>query len=228
MQHSGTILKGIAMTHNDDDDRMERFEAEPNDIRDNDQYSLWRENKKMKLGTNLSESSEKIDLTKFGIGFLILLILLLSLYARNKIVKLEKRVYALENRVKSVEEKGQKLDAMGYGMAKIEEQSQSIEQLKARLDRSEKALTSRMDQISKDFKKFKQPMHAAESQKETALKTTKVTKTTAKNRYHIVKTGETLYTIGRRYGVTVKELKKINKLSDKSVIRPGQKLLIKP
>jgi LysM repeat protein len=227
MQHSGTILKGFPMTHNDDD-RMERFNAEPNDIRDNEQYSLWKKNKKVKLGTNLSESSEKINLTKYGIGFLILLILLLSLLARNKIAKLENRIEGLENRVKTVEDKGQKLDAMSYGIAKIGEQSQSVEQLKARLDRSEKSLTSRMDRISKDFEKFKQQMLAAGIQKTTASKTAKALKSTAKNRYHIVKTGETLYTIGRRYGVAVKELKKINKLSDNSVIRPGQKLLIKP
>jgi LysM repeat protein len=227
MQHSGTILKGFPMTHNDDD-RMERFNAEPNDIGDNEQYSLWKKNKKVKLGTNLSESSDKINLTKLGVGFLILLILLLSLLARNKIAKLGNRIDALENRVKTVEEKGQKLDAMSYGMAKIGEQSESVAQLKARLDRSEQALTSRMEQISKDFEKFKQQMLAAGLQKSTSSKTAKVSKSTAKNHYHIVKTGETLYTIGRRYGVTVKELKKINRLNDKSVIRPGQKLLIKP
>ena len=147
------------MTHNDDD-RMDRFNAEPNDIRDNEQYSLWKENKKAKLGTNLSESSEKNNLTKFSIGFLILLILLLSLLARNKFAKLENKIDALENRVKTVEERGQKLDAMSYGMAKIGEQTQSVEQLKARLDRSEKTLTSRMDQISKDFEKFKQQINA--------------------------------------------------------------------
>ena len=113
-------------------------------------------------------------------------------------------------------------------MAKIGEQTQSVEQLKARLDRSEKTLTSRMDQISKDFEKFKQQMLATGIQKSTPSKTAKVSTSTVKNRYHIVKKGETLYTIGRRYGVTVKELKKINKLSDNSVIRPGQKLLIKP
>ena len=212
------------MTHNDDD-RPDRFNADPHDDVDNEQYSLWKENKKVKLRTNSPEISGKINFKKIGVSFSILLILLLLLFARNKIAKFENRINALENRVKAVEEKGQKLDAMSYAMAKIGEQAQSVTQLKTRLDRVDKGLTSRMDLISKDVEKLKQQIRDAGIRK---AKSSIVPESMAKNRYHIVKSGETLYTIGRRYGVTVKELKKINKMSDKGVIRPGQKLLINP
>ena len=193
------------MTHNDDD-RMDRFNTDPHDDVDSEQYSLWKENKKVKLRTDSPGISEKINLQKIGVGFSILLILLLLLFARNMLAKFEDRINALENRVKTVEEKGQK----------------------TRLDRSEKALTSRMDLISKDFDKLKQQMLDAGIRKTKSSKPAIAPKSMAKNRYHIVKNGETLYTIGHRYGVTVNELKKINKLSDKSVIHPGQKLLINP
>ena len=215
------------MTHNDDD-RMDRFNADPHDDVDSEQYSLWKKNKKVKLRTDSPGISEKINLKKIGVSFSILLILLLLLFARNMLAKFENRINALENRVKTVEEKGQKLDAMSYGMAKIGEQAQAVAQLKTRLDRSEKALTSRMDLISKDFDKLKQQMLDAGIRKTKSSKPAIAPKSMAKNRYHIVKNGETLYTIGHRYGVTVNELKKINKLSDKSVIHPGQKLLINP
>ena len=215
------------MTHNDDD-RMDRFSADTDDAKDNEQYALWKENKKKKLETNLPEKSGNITLGKLGIGFSILLILLLLLFARNKFAKLENRIDALDNRMKTFEEKGQKLDAMSYGMAQIGEQAQLVAQVKARLDRSEKELTSRMDQISKDIEKLKQQILRARIRKAEPSKSAKISKTTSKSRYHIVKTGETLYTIGRRYGVTVNELKKINKIGGSSVIRPGQKLLIKP
>jgi LysM repeat protein len=211
-----------------DDDRTDRFSADPDGVHENEQYSLWKENKKVKFGTNPSRISEKIHLSKFGIGFLILLILLLLLFARNKMARFENRINALENRVKSVEEKSQKLYAMDGGMAQIQEQFQTVEQLKARFDQSEQALTSRMDQISKDIEKLKQQMLDTGIRKAKPSKTAKASKSTAKNRYHIVKSGETLYTIGRRYGLTVKELKKINKLSDIGVIHPGQKLVINP
>jgi LysM repeat protein len=220
-------IKGSIMTQNDDD-RMDRFNADPNDVNDNEQYSLFKENKKVKFGSNSPKISEKIPLSKLGIVFLILLFLLILFYSGKKMARFDNRINALENRVKSVEEKDQKLDAMGYGMAKIGEQSQSVEQLKARLDHSEKTLTSRMDEISKDFEKLKQQTLEAGIRKAKPSKTAKISKNTAKHRYHIVKPGETLYTIARRYGVTVKELKKINTLSGGGVIHPGQKLMINP
>jgi LysM repeat protein len=210
------------------DDGMDRFNVDPDDVNENEQHSLWKENKKVKFATKPSRIFEKIPLSKFGTGFLILLILSLLLFAGNKMVRIENRINALEIRVKSVEEKGQKLDAMSYGMAQIGEQSQTVEQLKARLDRTEKVLTSRMDQISKDFEKLQKQMLDAGIRKAKSSKTEKISKSTAKNRYHVVKSGETLYTIGRQYNVTVKELKKINKLSGSGVIHPGQKLVISP
>ena len=42
---------------------------------------------------------------------------------------------------------------------------------------------------------------------------------------HVVKRGETLFSIGRRYGVEVDKLKKLNKLPD-DIVEIGQKLLV--
>ena len=42
---------------------------------------------------------------------------------------------------------------------------------------------------------------------------------------HVVKPGETLYRISRRYGVSVDKIKKWNKLPDE-IIEVGQKLIV--
>ena len=42
---------------------------------------------------------------------------------------------------------------------------------------------------------------------------------------HVVKPGETLFSIGRRYGIEVDKLKKLNKLPD-DIVEIGQKLLV--
>jgi len=44
--------------------------------------------------------------------------------------------------------------------------------------------------------------------------------------YHIVKKGETLSSIAKKYGTTVQNIKKLNKLKS-STIYPGQKLIVK-
>jgi LysM repeat protein len=43
---------------------------------------------------------------------------------------------------------------------------------------------------------------------------------------HVVKPGETLFSIGRRYGIEVDKLKKLNKLPD-DIVEVGQKLLVR-
>ena len=45
-------------------------------------------------------------------------------------------------------------------------------------------------------------------------------------RYHRVKAGETLYRISRTYGLTVDELRRLNKLGPTAVIYVGQELIV--
>jgi len=47
-----------------------------------------------------------------------------------------------------------------------------------------------------------------------------------KKRYHEVKKGETLYRISKQYGMTIEELRRLNKLSPNQPIEVGQKLLV--
>lgn len=45
--------------------------------------------------------------------------------------------------------------------------------------------------------------------------------------YHVVRSGESLYSISRRYGVTVRYLAALNGLSNRSILRPGQRLRVR-
>lgn len=204
-----------------DNDRTDKFNENPEDNNYNEQYSLWKEDKKLKFGTNATKMSEKISLSKFGIGFLILLILLMLLFARN-------RIATLENRLKTFEEKITKLDMVNDRVAQVWEQAQTFQQFKERFDRSEAALTSRMDQIVINLSSLQKQMPKVRTQKAETSKTAKVSKKTTGNRYHIVKPGETLYQIGPQYGLTVKKLRQLNKLGDGDTIYPGQKLVVGP
>ncbi|HJU39452.1 MAG TPA: LysM domain-containing protein, partial [Tahibacter sp.] len=43
----------------------------------------------------------------------------------------------------------------------------------------------------------------------------------------VVKSGDSLWTLSRRHGVGVAELKRLNGLSDKATLKPGQKLKLR-
>jgi membrane-bound lytic murein transglycosylase D len=47
------------------------------------------------------------------------------------------------------------------------------------------------------------------------------------SKYHIVKAGETLYGIAKKYKVTVKKLMEWNNMTSKSLLKPGQKLALR-
>jgi LysM repeat protein len=47
-----------------------------------------------------------------------------------------------------------------------------------------------------------------------------------KDRYHEVRQGDSLFKIAQKHGITVEELCRLNKITSKTVIRPGQTLLV--
>jgi LysM repeat protein len=208
-----------------DDDGMDRFNENPEDNY-NEQYSLWKEEKKLKFGTNTPKMSDKIPLSRFGIGFLILLILLILLFVRNRSTALENRIVALEKSVKNLEQMVDKLNVVDNRVAQVWEQAQTFQQFKERFDRSEAALTSRMDQIVMNLGSLQKQMSRVRTRKAKTSKTATVSKKTTGNRYHTVKPGETLYQIAPRYGLTIKKLRQLNKLGESDTIYPGQKLVV--
>ena len=54
----------------------------------------------------------------------------------------------------------------------------------------------------------------------------KSAKPAASPKVHVVKAGETLYQISRKYGVSVDQLKQFNKMGQDVTIRPGQELVV--
>jgi membrane-bound lytic murein transglycosylase D len=66
-----------------------------------------------------------------------------------------------------------------------------------------------------------------ESKTATASKTSTSSTAGGGYKYHIVKSGQTLSSIASKYSTTVTQLQKLNKLTSKSVLHPGQKLKVR-
>jgi len=191
-----------------------------------EEYSPLKTKKTGKFGSNLFKKPDGIPLSRFGIGFLILAILLILLFFRSGSSTEESRILALENRMTKLEESIAKFEAIDDRVAQIWEQAQTFEQFKERFQRSEASLILRMDHMTKNIDSLKKQMDKSSARKAIPSTTTTVSKKTDKKRFHTVKPGETLYKIGRQYGLTVEKMRRLNKLADDAVIHPGQKLLV--
>lgn len=103
------------------------------------------------------------------------------------------------------------------------ESKEELSFIKTRLDQVEERLTQ--------LEGTEQKMAHLESQvKKLERSVSKLNKPVAsrtkKGRYHEVRQGDSLFKIAQKHGITVEELCRLNKITSKTVIRPGQKLLV--
>jgi LysM repeat protein len=83
-----------------------------------------------------------------------------------------------------------------------------------------------MDHVATGLNNLQKKIDQFRQKKSQVLKPETIVKKAPKNRYYTVRPGDTLYNISRKYGVTVKKIRALNKLSDTAVIHPGQKLIM--
>ena len=113
------------------------------------------------------------------------------------------------------------------------ESKEELNFIKTRLDQVEERLTrlgeveERLIQLEGTEKKM---AHLESQVKELERSISKLNRPvdprTKKGRYHEVLQGDSLFKIAQKHGITVEELCRLNKLTSKTVIRPGQKLLV--
>ena len=117
----------------------------------------------------------------------------------SKIASLEQKIAGLEKQI---------VDLQGKSMAEAPDPS-----LLHRVD----ALSRKVEALEKRSGPTTE-LKAKPSPSKVSLK--------GQKRYHTVQKGETLSKISKKYGITMKELRKLNDLSDSQPVRTGQRLLI--
>ncbi len=195
-------------------------EPEKNDFYE-EEYLQWDKKKKAKFGSRVFKIPDTISFSWFGVCVLIFIILLILVLGGTL-----GKVVGFENRLKKLEERVVRFQDIDYKVTQALEQTQAFEQFKEHFDRLEASMTLRMDHVVKGLNNLQKKMAQVGTKKTEVVKPAKVAKKTTKKRYYTVRRGDTLYEISRRYGLTVKKIRTLNKLSDKAVIHPGQKLLV--
>lgn len=217
------------MERKETDDRAFKFKSKPDeDFLSEEEYSHSHPEKKENFGSELTRIFEEIPLAWLGIGALLILIILVLVFFSSWDGVDKKQISAMEKRLTTVENKVAALENISDGIARMNDNTANFDTLAKRFDSTEATLASRMDQIAKKLESLEKQTVQARPQKSGTSKTAATTPKVDKKRYHTVVLGETMYGISRKYGISVTDLKRLNKLDDKAEIQPGQKLLVGP
>lgn len=181
-------------------DKIETLEADLEvDFSDEEGYSVRSKNKKN--GVAGKPPGKRVVSFLAGALAVVVIFLIAGFFLRTSNVDSVIKLRSLENRIKQLENRSYRIDWVEAKLEQIEEKN--------------KQFTTFMD----TFRKLETP---------PKINTAQASEKQTKAVYHEVVAGETLYGISRRYGLTVDELRRLNKLEPEATIYPAQRLRISP
>lgn len=203
-------------------------------------------------GASLLKKSE-LSLIFLGAGLLTLIVFFIFFSSSDDkntgTSQMSENVQTLEKRIINLEEI---LDNQGLEAEHLSDKKDQYPLLASYKDRVEKvevalsvkfdSVTERLDLLEKKISYLLESVKTATMEikrvkkislkkrsVDTKKKTPKKTETSSKKTsiFYTVKKGDTLYSISKKYKITVAKLKTMNKLTEKSKIYPGDNLIVK-
>ncbi len=202
---------------------------------DEEQFSPWADHKSKQKHGSLIKTPVLLVLLVVAIAALVAVLLMLVMGGRGSVGAGQLASY--DERIKNLEERLDKYEAIDEKVTRIWEQAKSFEKFKGRFDRSEASMSLRMDHLTmsletlqKQLAEAQQPVTRSAPPPSKSASPTQIEtpKTSKQDKYHQVQAGDTIYSISRKYKLTVDQLRKLNQLKPNSVIQPGQKLVVTP
>lgn len=157
-----------------------------------------------------------------GAGIVVLIILVVIFFRSGSSINQED-LASIHARLDRVRERLERLDRVENRIVLLEKHEKALRESISKLESSGRLLRRQLDKVARGLEG---------SQKGMALKAQKPIPghekavSGAKGRYHIVGRGDTLYAIAKKYKISINKLCRLNRISRKEIIRPGQRLLI--
>ncbi len=169
--------------------------------------------------------SHKKSLLLGGAGVLILIILVIIFFGTGKRTG-SKDLISIRAKLDEVGQRLIRLDDIENRIVLLEKAERGLRQTVSRLEMAGKSLEGQVGQLSQRFDSLRkgETSPTGKAQTSRAAKVKAVSK--GKDRYYVVRRGDSLYGIARKNNLSVEKLCRLNKISLKQAIRPGQKLLI--
>jgi LysM repeat protein len=161
-----------------------------------------------------------------GVGIFVLIILSIMVLSKAQDLAEKEQVLALESKLEKLERKLGDLEQTD-GLAGETPENQ-FNLLNDRMAKLETSITTKIDQMIAELEVLKVTTASKPKTKTEAPQPAKQKQKEIKPTVHKVQAGETLYRIARRYGLTIDQLRKYNKLTPNTKIYPGQELKLTP
>ncbi|MEW6664255.1 MAG: LysM domain-containing protein [Thermodesulfobacteriota bacterium] len=169
----------------------------------------------------------------FGGAGAVILIVLLAVFFGGGDKGASKDMNTIKSRLDALEKRLSKMETSDQRISTLENQVKGMHTSMAKMESSNRSLREHMDRTAQrledQIKKTSAPAvpapaakpqaQAPGSPKKAAAGTDKI--------LHEVMPKETLFSIAKKYNLTVDELRRLNNLSKTDSIQPGQKLLVK-
>jgi len=206
---------------NDIDNEMEGFEEQ---IANNMRYSLDDEDVP-RSKSFLDFASQKKPLILGGIGVLLLIVLIALFFGGGE--TLSKKDFAtFEARLDQFEDRITRFEGVEMRLASLERKEQELEKSLAEVEKSKRVLTQQYTTLNQRFDTLQKGKTVVPAKSKALIAPKKKPTTLGKKRFHEVRSGDTLYRIANKYGISVKELCRLNNIGQNAIIQPGQKLVV--
>ncbi|MFP4037711.1 MAG: LysM peptidoglycan-binding domain-containing protein [Desulfobacteraceae bacterium] len=150
-----------------------------------------------------------------GAVLVVLLVLGLILFTGDN-EDSDPRIQMLEDRLSRIEAQLQELESAVARVSDAGSRAESLSEAVSRLESDQKTISDRLDGLSRKLDRGSGTRASTETGPAGGSKET-----------HVVKSGETLFSIARRYEMSLDELCRLNGIKRDAVIRPGQELTIR-
>ncbi len=160
-----------------------------------------------------------------GAGILLLIIFVILFFGTGDRPNTEDLI-AINARLNRVAERLTQLEEIENRIALLQKQERELRQSISRLESSGKSFKAQLDKLAQKFGRPQKGMASRTAKAKTSSAIKKKAPSGTKGRYYVVRRGDSLYRVAKKYNLSIKELCRLNKISPKQAIRPGQRLLI--
>lgn len=165
-----------------------------------------------------------------GAGLIIGVLLFIGFMPRNGEDAMVKRLSLLEEKLGRLEESVSKMTRQGDVVARFEKRltvaELSADRFADRFDSVEGAVSRRVERIARDLARLEKQRASHDENATTSRPDDSRVRAKSHPAYHVVRAGENLYRIAKRYNLTMDALCRLNSLPANGTIHPGQKLMV--